>query len=61
MIKEFKINEILNAVDDISKIEKKKNKTQEKKGVADKDNILTLNNQVKSKKGDILVLDRMIE
>ena len=61
MIKEFEINEILNAVNDISKIEKKKIKNQEKKDFADKDNILTLNNQVKSNKGEILVLDQMIE
>ena len=61
MRKEFQINEILNAVDDISKIQKKKNKTQEKEDVIDKDDILTLNNQVKSDKGDILVLDQIIE
>ena len=61
MIKEFEINEILNAVNDISKIEKKKIKNQKKKDFADKDDILTLNNQVKSNKGEILVLDQMIE
>ena len=61
MIKEFKIKDILNAVNDISKIEKKKIKNQEKKDFADKDNILTLNNQVKSNKSEILVLDQMIE
>ena len=61
MIKEFEINEILNAVSDISKMEKKKNKSQEKKDVTDKDDILTLNNQVKSNKGEVLVLDQMIE
>ena len=61
MIKEFEINEILNAVDSISKIEKKKNKTIEKKDSADKNDILTLNNQAKSNKSEILVLDQMIE
>ena len=61
MIKEFEINEILNAVNDISNIQKKKNKTQEKKDVTGKDDILTLNNQVKSNKGEVLVLDQMIE
>ena len=61
MIKEFEINEILNAVNDISKIQKKKNKTQEKKDFSDKNDILTLNNQVKSNKREILVLDQMIE
>ena len=55
MIKEFAINDILNAVDSISKMEKKKNKTVEK------NDILTLNNQEKSNKSEILVLDRMIE
>ena len=61
MVKEFEINEILNAVNDISNIQKKKNKTQEKKDFSDKNDILTLNNQVKSNKREILVLDQMIE
>ena len=61
MIKEFEINDILNAVNSISKIEGKKNKTVEKKDSADKNEVLTLNNQVKSNKSDILVLDQMIE
>ena len=61
MKKEFTINDILNAVDNISKIEKKKNKTIEKKDSTDKDDVLTLNNQVKSNKSEILVLDQMIE
>ena len=61
MIKEFEINEILNAVDSISKIEKKKNKTIEKKDSADKNDTLTPNKQAKSNKSEILVLDQMIE
>jgi hypothetical protein len=61
MIKEFEINDILNAVNSISKIGKKKSKTLEKKDFTDKIDILTLNNQVKSNKSEILVLDRMIE
>jgi len=61
MIKEFEINDILNAVNSISKIGKKKSKTLEKKDFSDKTDILTLNNQVKSNKSEILVLDRMIE
>jgi len=62
MEKEFKINDILNAVNSISKIERKKNKTIEVKiDSADKNDILPLNNQVKSDKSDILVLDQMIE
>ena len=61
MIKEFEINDILNAVNSISKIEKKKKKTLEKKDFRDKDDVLTLNNQAKSNKSEILVLDQMIE
>ena len=61
MIKEFEINDILNSVKSISKIEKKKSKILEKKDSDDKDDILTLNNQAKSDESEILVLDRMIE
>ena len=61
MVKEFEINDILNAVNSISQIEEKKNKTIEKKDFTEKDEVLTLNNQVKSNKSDILVLDEMIE
>jgi len=62
MKKEFKINDILNAVNSISKIETKKAKIIEiKNDSIDKDDILTLNNQAKSNKSEILVLDQMIE
>ena len=62
MEKEFKIGDILNAVNSISKIERKKGKTIEIKiDSANKNDILPLNNQVKSDKSDILVLDQMIE
>ena len=61
MIKEFEINDILNAINSISKIEKKKSKIQEKKDFNDEDDALILNNQVKSNKSEILVLDQMIE
>ena len=62
MEKEFKISDILNAVNSISKIERKKDKTIEIKiDSADKNDILPLNNQVKSNKSDVLVLDEMIE
>ena len=61
MTKEFEISDILGAVNSISKIEKKKSKTIEKKDSAVKNDILTLNNQVKSNKSEILVLDQMIE
>jgi hypothetical protein len=43
-------------------MERKKNKTAETKNDSvDKDDILTLNKQVKSNKSKILVLDQMIE
>ena len=62
MIKEFEINDILNAVDNIYKIERKKGKTIETKNDSvDKDDVLTLNKQVESNKSNILVLDQMIE
>ena len=62
MIKEFKIIDILNAVNKISKIDRKKDKTiEEKIDFTNKDDILPLNSQVKSNKSDILVLDQMIE
>ena len=61
MIKEFEIKDILDAVDSISKIEEKKTKIKEKKFLDVKEDVLTLNNQVKSSKSDILVLDEMIE
>ena len=62
MKKEFAINDILNAVDNISKIERKKGKTIETKNDStDKDDVLALNKQVKSNKSKILVLDQMIE
>ena len=62
MEKKFKINDILNAVNSISKIETKKAKIIEiKNDSVDKDDILTLNNPAKSNKSEILVLDQMIE
>ena len=61
MIKEFAINDILNAVDNISKMGAKKRKIIEKKDSIDKGDVLTLNNQAKSNKSEILVLDQMIE
>ena len=61
MRKEFEINDILNAVNSISKMEKKKSKNREKKDSRVKDDVLTLNNQVKSNKSEIIVLDQMIE
>jgi len=62
MAKEFEINDILNAVNNISKIERKKDKSIEAKNDStDKDDVLILNNEVKSNKSNILVLDQMIE
>ena len=62
MAKKFEINDILNAVDNISKIERKKEKTIETKNdSAYKNDILTLNKQVKSNASEILVLEQMIE
>ena len=62
MEKEFKISDILNAVNNISKIERKKSRNIEiKNDSTSKDDILSLNNQVKSNKSEILVLDQMIE
>ena len=62
MEKEFAIGDILDAVNNISKIERKKGRTIEiKNDSTSKDDILPLNNQVKSNKSEILVLDQMIE
>ena len=61
MAKKFEINDILNAVDNISKIERKKGKSIEKNDSSYKNDALTLNKQVKSNKSNILVLDQMIE
>ena len=62
MAKEFEINDILKAVDNISKIERKKGKIIDTKNDStDKDEVLALNKQVKSNKSKILVIDLMIE
>jgi len=61
MIKEFEIKDILDAIETISKIEKKDRKIEEKKITNKKDDVFAVNNQVKSTKSDILVLKEMIE
>ena len=62
MIKEFEISDILNAVDNISEMERKEDMTRETKNDStNKDEVLTLNNQVKSNISKILVLNQMIE
>ena len=62
MIKEFEIKDILNAVNSISNIERKKNKNIEIKNDSTyKNDVLAHHNQVKSNEREILVLDQMIE
>ena len=61
MIKEFEINDILKAMENISKIEKKDRKIEKKKITDKKNDVFTVNNQAKSAKSDILVLREMIE
>ena len=61
MIKEFEIVEILNAVDNLCKIEKKKWEISEKKDYKYNNNALILNKQAESNKSEILVLNQMIE
>ena len=61
MIKEFEIKDILEAIEIISKVEKKDRKIEEKKITNKKNDVFTVNNQVKSTKSDILVLKEMIE
>ena len=61
MIKEFKIVEILNAVDNLSKIEKKKTKIKEIKDYSYDNRALIPNKKTELNIGEILVLDQMIE
>ena len=62
MIKEFEIKDILNAVNSIANIERKKKKNIEiKNDSAYKNDVLAHNNQLKSNEREILVLDQMIE
>ena len=62
MTKDFEIKDILSAVNSISTIERKKRGTMEvKNDSSDKVDVLTLNNQAKSNKSEILVLNQMIE
>tara|TARA_B100000029_G_scaffold458180_1_gene487399 strand:- start:42 stop:227 length:186 start_codon:yes stop_codon:yes gene_type:complete len=61
MIKEFEINDILKAMETISKIQKKDRKIEKKKIVNEENDVLPVNNQAKSSKSDILVLNEMIE
>ena len=61
MIKEFEISDILNAVNTISEIDVKEIKSVIKKVSTEENDDLTLNNQVKSDKRDLLVLNQMLE
>jgi len=61
MIKEFEIKDILDAVNSISKIKKKKSKILEKEDDNTKDDRLIHNNEVKSNNSEVLVLNQMIE
>ena len=61
MIKEFEINDILDAVNSISNIKKKERNIDEKKNFNIKNDALILNNQLKSDKSEVLVLNEMIE
>jgi hypothetical protein len=61
MIKEFEIKDILDAVNSISNIKKKERNIDEKKKFDIKNDALILNNQLKSHKSEVLVLNEMIE
>jgi len=61
MIKEFKIDDILNAVNSITKLKKKKPNNVKNKIPNHKNDTLILNNQSKLNKSEVLVLDEMIE
>jgi len=62
MTKNFEISDILDAVKNISTIEKKEGiKGEIKSDSTDNSNLLPSNNQVKFNKSDILVLNQMIE
>ena len=61
MKKEFEINEILSAVNDISKIKKKDREIVQKKDLDYSENALIPKKQSKSDKSEILVLSEMIE
>tara|TARA_B100000131_G_C18060993_1_gene590429 strand:+ start:850 stop:1035 length:186 start_codon:yes stop_codon:yes gene_type:complete len=61
MIKEFKIIEILNAVDNIYTVNKEKSRIPEKKDYRLNNDALILNKHAESNKSEILVLNQMIE
>ena len=61
MIKEFEIKDILDAVNSISKNKKIHVSIEEKNDLDGENEVVSNNNQVKSKQSEVLVLDQMIE
>jgi len=62
MIKEYTIEDILNAASSIQKTKKKMDKLSgNKKDSNKKNDVFPINKQAKPSKSDILVLDQMIE
>ena len=61
MIKEFKIDDILNAMNSISKLKKKKSNNVKNKISGHKNDTLILNNHSKLDKSEVLVLNEMIQ
>ena len=61
MIKEFQIEDILNAVNSISKIEQNKTKVTKTKNSIDEGELTGSNKQAKSEKNAILVLNQVIK
>ncbi len=62
MTKDFEINDILSAVNSISKMKNKKGTILETKNdTFNKEDAINKNNQVKSDESEILVLSQMIE
>ena len=61
MNKEYKINDILDAVDSIYKVKRKKDKNIKINRKYNDEVETTTNNDKKSNKSDVLVLDQMIE
>ena len=61
MIKEFKIDDILDAANYISKLKKEKSNNVKNKIPNHNNDTLILNNPSKSNKSEVLVLNEMIE
>ena len=61
MIKKFKIDDILNAMNSISKLKKKKSNNVKNKISGHKNDTSILNNHAKLDKSEVLVLNEMIE